>query len=103
MKIEIDILNTTPLSRSGHAGLFMAEFEVSGMTFDRWLESIGRSRATGYRWIALGMVTPVNIHGKNYITREEDGRFWDRVKAGEFAQEMPTIEEKVAALRNRDR
>lgn len=80
----------------------MAEFEVRGMTFDRWLESIGRSRATGYRWIASGMVTPVNIQGKNYITREEDGRFWERAKAGEFAQEVPSIEEKVAAMRERE-
>ena len=77
----------------------MAEFEVSGITFDRWLESIGRSRVTGWRWVELGMIQPVNILGKNYITREEDERFWSHAKAGEFAKEVPSVQDKVAASR----
>jgi predicted site-specific integrase-resolvase len=80
----------------------MAEFEVGGMTFDRWLESIGRSRVTGWRWVELGMLQTVNINGKNYITREEDERFWQRAKAGEFAQEIQSIQDKVAARTQAD-
>jgi hypothetical protein len=77
----------------------MAEFEVGGMTFDRWLESIGRSRVTGWRWVEHGMIQTVNINGKNYITREEDERFWHRAATGEFAQEIPSVQDKVAARR----
>ena len=78
-------------------------FEVGGVTFERWLEAVGRSRVTGWRWVELGMIQPVNILGRNYITREEDLRFWSRAKAGEFAQEIPSVQEKVAALRAREK
>jgi hypothetical protein len=65
----------------------MAEFEAGGMTIEKWMQSIGReSGATSARWIQKGMIAPVNILGKNFITREEDERFWARAKAGEFAQ-----------------
>ena len=75
----------------------MTDFAVGGMSFDRWLKSVGRSRVTGWRWVGKGMISPVNILGKNYITREEDVRFWQRAKAGEFAKELESVEERVRA------
>ena len=72
-----------------------AGFEVGGITFDRWLETVGRSRETGWRWVQAGMLAPVNILGKHFITREEDQRFWRRAKAGEFSREILSVEEKV--------
>ena len=64
----------------------MAEFTAGGMSVEKWLENIGRKgRATGSRWIAQGLINPVNINGQNFITREEDANFWERAKRGEFA------------------
>lgn len=74
----------------------MAEFQVGGMAFDRWLESIGRSKTAGYRWIELGMIQPINILGKFFVTREEDERFWQRAKAGDFAQETESVAHRVS-------
>jgi predicted site-specific integrase-resolvase len=66
----------------------MAEFQAGGMTVEKWLSNIGREgRATASRWIADGMIEVVNILGKNFITKEEDERFWVRAKRGEFARE----------------
>jgi hypothetical protein len=63
-------------------------FPVGGMSFDRWLAVIGRSRETGWRWRNGGMIRTVNISGKHFVTAEEDRRFWERAKAGEFAAEV---------------
>lgn len=60
-------------------------FEIGGMRYDVWLKALGRSRVTGWRWVKLGMIKPVKIAGKPYITRDEDARFWERARAGEFA------------------
>lgn len=72
-----------------------------GMTFDRWLESVGRSRETGWRWRQAGMVMPVNIQGQWYITSDEDRRFWERAKAGEFAKEIISVKDKVQKEKER--
>jgi hypothetical protein len=69
-------------------GNYMAEFTAGGMSVEKWLENLGRKgRATGCRWIRQGLIKPVNILGQNFITREEDERFWVRAKAGEFVGE----------------
>ena len=59
---------------------------AGGMEFLKWLRILGRGRATGYRWVSKGGVTPLNIAGKLYITVEEINRFWIRAKSGEFSQ-----------------
>ncbi len=64
----------------------MNDESAGGMEFLKWLRAIGRERATGYRWAALGWIVPVNVAGKLYLTTEEIARFWARAKAGEFAQ-----------------
>jgi hypothetical protein len=70
-------------------------FEVGGMTLRKWIESIGISPTTAYRWLEKRIITPVNILGRHYITREEDQRLWARAKAGEFEKEVPSVIEKV--------
>jgi hypothetical protein len=39
------------------------------------LSKVGRDRSTGYRWVSLGMIAPINIMGRLYITTEEIARF----------------------------
>jgi hypothetical protein len=66
-----------------------SEIEAGGMALDLWLLKIGRERTTGYRWVELGMLSPLNIMGRLYLTTAEIHRFWERATAGEFSK-IPT-------------
>ncbi|MDB6064073.1 MAG: hypothetical protein JWR26_281 [Pedosphaera sp.] len=58
-----------------------------GIELITWLEEIGRpGKSNASRWIDAGLIKPVNILGRLFITREEEERFWTRANAGEFAQ-----------------
>ncbi len=74
---------------------------IGGMSYDRWLKLLGRSRTTDWHWPKLGMNAVVNIGGKLYVTREADERFWQRVRAGELAKAAAELI-TPAAVQNRD-
>lgn len=57
------------------------------VSFDGWLKSMDRTRATGWRWRKAGIVQTINIFSKHYISREEIARFEARAAAGEFSRE----------------
>jgi len=61
--------------------------DAGGMSYDHWLELIGREPVTGWRWAKAGVVQTENVFGRPFITSDEIKRFWVRVKAGEFARE----------------
>lgn len=54
---------------------------------DRYLQSLGRSRSTFWRWQQKGLVKSVNVLGRNYITREEIKRFEDAAVSGTLAKD----------------
>jgi len=63
-----------------------------GIELATWMAEIGRpGKATISRWVDLGMIKPVNILGKHFITKEEEDRFWARAKAGEFSKEFSGV------------
>ena len=70
----------------------IAPQETAGnlVSFYGWLESLDKTRTTGWRWRKDGLVKTVNIFGKLYITREEIARFERRAIAGEFHKDTPT-------------
>jgi predicted site-specific integrase-resolvase len=72
---------------------------AGGVTLEKWCGAVGQSVTTAYRWIKLGMIEPVNILGKFYVTADEDARFWARAKAGEFIRETVAVEDRVTARR----
>jgi hypothetical protein len=62
-------------------------FNSQGLfSYHKWLENVGVSRPTGWRWRKQGLITTLNIAGRNYITGEEIDRFQKRAAAGEFAK-----------------
>ena len=64
-----------------------AQSSVSNLcAYDNWLENMGISAATGWRWRRDGLITTVNILGRIYIAREVIDSFERRAAAGEFAK-----------------
>jgi len=60
------------------------------VSFDAWLNSINRTRCTGWRWRKNGLISTQNIFGKIYITRDEIARFETRALSGEFHKQAAT-------------
>jgi hypothetical protein len=61
--------------------------DAGGMSYDQWLELIGRDPVTGWRWVRDGLVTTINVLGRQYLESAEIARFWTRARGGEFAVE----------------
>ena len=56
------------------------------MSLDKFVEQTGLSAVTLWRYRRKGMLTTVNICGRQYILRAEIARFNERAAAGEFAK-----------------
>ena len=54
--------------------------------FDKFLESLGVTSSTGWRWRKSNWLKTLNIAGRVYIARSEIDRFQNRASAGEFAK-----------------
>lgn len=50
-----------------------------------WLDRLGRSETTGYRWRKRGWLETTVIAGKHYLSAENLANFERRAAAGEFA------------------
>jgi hypothetical protein len=65
------------------------------VSFDRWIGSLNRTRATGHRWRRqFPWLKTINIFGKLYIRRKTIEEFERRAMAGEFKRDihpMPVI------------
>ena len=55
------------------------------VAYHKWLESVGVSPTTGWRWERDGRIHTTNIAGRKYVTRGELDEFQRRAEAGEFA------------------
>jgi predicted site-specific integrase-resolvase len=68
------------------------------MSLDKFMEQTGLSPTTLWRWRKKGMLTTVNICGRQYILRSEIARFNPRAAAGELARELinPRARSKLA-------
>jgi hypothetical protein len=66
------------------------------LVYDRWLQEIGRTPATGWRYRRRHWISTINIAGRLYITRDEVARFEARAAAGEFSKDHKTPKRKGA-------
>ena len=66
-------------------------------TFKSFLDGLGKSSITGWRWRRDGRVKTVNILGRVYITDEAIREFLARAEAGEFAKEHSAPRRKESA------
>jgi hypothetical protein len=62
------------------------------VSLSRWLEQVGVTQCTAWRWRKKGWLKTVNIAGRQYLTQEAIDEFHRRASAGEFSQvnKVPT-------------
>jgi hypothetical protein len=63
--------------------------------FGLFLQSLGVTSPTGWRWRKLGWITTLNIAGRVYVSRDEIKRFQQRAAAGEFSKTHKTPRRKA--------
>ena len=56
----------------------------SWCSFTLWLHNLGVSRTTGWRWRKVGLIHPVYIAGRLYVSPEDVDSFTRRALSGEF-------------------
>jgi hypothetical protein len=64
------------------------------LVYDRWLQEIGRTPASGWRYRRRRWISTINIAGRLYVTRDEVARFEARAAAGEFSKTLKTPNRK---------
>ena len=56
------------------------------ISLSQWLQQVGVTACTAWRWRKKGWLKTVNIAGRQYLTQEAIDRFTERAAAGDFAQ-----------------
>ena len=64
--------------------------------FGLFLDSLGVTGPTGWRWRKDGWIRTINIAGRVYVSRDEIERFQQRAASGEFAKTHKTPKRKAA-------
>jgi hypothetical protein len=57
---------------------------------NKWMEQVGVTACTAWRWRKRGWLTTVNIAGRQYVTQEAIDEFNRRAVAGDFSQ-VPVV------------
>jgi hypothetical protein len=56
------------------------------VSLSKWLEQIGVTQCTAWRWRKKGWLKTINIAGRQYLTQEAIAEFQRRAVAGDFSQ-----------------
>jgi hypothetical protein len=56
------------------------------ISLSKWLEQVGVTQCTAWRWRKKGWLKTVNIAGRQYLTHEAIDNFQRRATSGEFSQ-----------------
>lgn len=69
------------------------------ISLSAWLQQVGVTPCTAWRWRKKGWLKTVNICGRQYLTQEAIDEFHRRAVAGEFAQfhKVPVREQEAEA------
>ena len=57
------------------------------VSLNKWLEQMGVTPTTGWRWRKKGVLRTTNIYGRLYISEDAVADFHRRAMSGEFALE----------------
>jgi hypothetical protein len=67
------------------------------IALNRWLEEVGVTPCTAWRWRKRGWLKTINIAGRQYLTQAAIEEFHLRATAGEFARTCKVPSRKEAA------
>jgi hypothetical protein len=56
------------------------------ISLSKWLEQVGVTQCTAWRWRKKGWLKTINIAGRQYLTHEAIDNFQRRATSGEFSQ-----------------
>jgi hypothetical protein len=56
------------------------------ISLSKWLEQVGVTSCTAWRWRKKGWLKTINIAGRQYLTQNAIDEFHRRATAGEFSQ-----------------
>ncbi|MBI5383167.1 MAG: hypothetical protein HZA90_00625 [Verrucomicrobia bacterium] len=70
--------------------------QAAFISLSAWIEQVGVTACTAWRWRRKGWLKTVNICGRQYLTRQAIEDFLARAEMGEFAQvhKVPARKEK---------
>jgi hypothetical protein len=69
-----------------NASSFNSTHPATVISLSKWLEQIGVTSCTAWRWREKGWLKTINIAGRQYLTQEAIDEFQRRAIAGEFSQ-----------------
>jgi predicted site-specific integrase-resolvase len=61
------------------------------VSLNTWLDSLGVSSVTGWRWRKRGWLTTVIVGSRHYLRPEDIARFEARAVAGELASKTTAV------------
>jgi hypothetical protein len=56
------------------------------LSLSKWIEQVGVTACTAWRWRKKGWLKTVNIAGRQYLTQEGIAEFTERAERGDFSQ-----------------
>jgi hypothetical protein len=68
---------------------------TSVVSLSKWLEQVGVTSCTAWRWRKKGWLKTINIAGRQYLTQDAIDAFQRRAAAGEFSQLHKTPSRKA--------
>jgi hypothetical protein len=60
------------------------------VSLSKWLQQVGVTSCTAWRWRKKGWLKVTNICGRLYLSRAAIAEFCERAEKGEFAQQHAT-------------
>ena len=69
----------------------MNQAAAAVISLSKWLNQVGVTPCTAWRWRKKGWLKTVNIAGRQYLTQESIDEFHHRASAGEFAQVLKVL------------
>ena len=66
------------------------------ISLSKWMENVGITPCTAWRWRKKGWLKTINIAGRQYLTQEAIDEFHQRAISGEFAQVHKVPHSKAA-------
>ena len=63
---------------------------TTAMALDKWVEMVGITGVTAWRWRKRGIIRTTNIAGRQYVLPDDHAEFLRRAAAGDFAIQPKT-------------